>query len=75
MSAEQPQPILQIKKGIQSIVSKLMSDPQTQLEEKETELIGQISKYKVATNLKELSNVFGNVLNPSQAQSSESGAS
>jgi hypothetical protein len=64
MSAEQPQPILQIKKGIQSIVSKLMSDPKQQLGEKETDLIGQISKYKVASqeDLTKLSNSFGNVL-------------
>ena len=76
MSTENPTSIIiEIKQKIQSIVSKLMSDPQTLLEDDEKKLIGQIRKYKVATNLEELSENFGNVLEPSQAQSSDSGTS
>ena len=45
--------IIKIKKQIQGIVSKLMSEPQTELTEEENKLIEQISKYKV-TNQKEL---------------------
>ena len=71
MSAE-PQKIIEIKQKIQSIVSKLMSEPTTQITAEEGTLIEQISKYKVATNLKELSKNFGNVLESSQEQSTES---
>jgi hypothetical protein len=71
MSAENPT-IIEIKKQIQGIVSKLMSDSQTGLTEEENKLIEQISKYKVANNLKELSDAFDNVLNLSQTPSSGS---
>jgi len=66
--------IIEIKKNIQSIVSKLMSNPQTEISEEEKTLIGQISKYKV-TNQEELiriSGLFDNVLKP---PSSDSGTS
>jgi hypothetical protein len=49
-----------------------MSDSQTGLTEEENKLIEQISKYKVANNLKELSDAFDNVLNLSQTPSSGS---
>ena len=76
MSAENStSTIIEIKKQIQSIVSKLMSVPTTQITEEDNVLIEQISKYKVAINLKELSGAFGNVLESSQAQSSDSGTS
>ena len=52
--------IIEIKKNIQSIVSKLMSNSVNTLID--TSIIEQISKYKVATDLVDLSNKFGNVL-------------
>ena len=55
--------IIEIKKNIQSIVSKLMSDVQATITE-ETSIIQQISQYKVATKLGDLSKEFGNVLEP-----------
>ena len=62
--------IIEIKKNIQSIVSKLMSNTVNTvntvntLTDEEKTLIEQISKYKVATNLGDLSTKFGNVLEP-----------
>lgn len=64
--------ILEIKKQIQSIVSKLMGNNQESLTDDENKSIEQISKYKVANNLKELSDAFDNVLNLSQTPSSGS---
>ena len=72
---QQPKTILQIKQQIQSIVSNLMSNSTTQITEDQKKLIQQISKYKVANNLETLSKEFGNVLESSQAQSSDSGTS
>lgn len=69
MSAEIPTPtptIIEIKKNIQDIVSKLMSNSQTGLTGEENKIIEQISKYKLANQeeLERLSKEFGNVLNP-----------
>jgi hypothetical protein len=59
-------PIIKIKKQIQSIVSKLMSNPEPALTEEETKLIETIGKYKVAKNSEELSANFDNVLETPQ---------
>lgn len=75
MSAEIPTPtptIIEIKKNIQNIVSKLMSDPQIGLTEDENKLIEQISKYRVAENLEELSNAFDNEFKPQATDDSGS---
>ena len=74
MSAENPKTIIEIKKNIQSIVSKLMSNTVNTLTGEETSIIQQISKYKVANQgeLKRLSELFDNVLEP---PSSDSGTS
>ena len=70
MSAGNQTPtIIEIKKQIQSIVSKLMSET-TQITGEEKTLIEQISKYKVSNNLETLSNEFGNVVTPSQGSGS-----
>jgi len=66
MSTKPQKTILEIKQKIQSIVSKLMSNSTTTITEDEGKLIEQISKYKVATNLENLSNTFGNVVTPQQ---------
>ena len=62
MSTENPKTIIEIKKNIQSIVSKLMSNTENTLGNEENALIGQISQYKVSNNLEDLSKAFGNVL-------------
>lgn len=61
MSTENPKTI-EIKQKIQSIVSKLMSNTESKLEDEENTLIEQISKYQVSNNLEDLSKAFGNVL-------------
>ena len=61
MSTETHKTIIEIKKNIQSLVSKLMSNNQELIED-ENKLIEKISKYKVATNLEDLSKKFDNVL-------------
>ena len=68
MSEQTPKIIIETKKNIQSIVSNLMSNS-TITEEGHT-LIKQISQYNVATDLKNLSEKFGNVLKSSQGSSS-----
>ena len=72
MNEQTPQPktILQIKKEIQSIVSKLMSETQTTITTEDNSIIKQISQYKVSNNLEALSNAFGNVFESSQGSGS-----
>ena len=78
MSDESQETIIGIKQKIQSILSKLMSDPQeltgdgNKLTGDDNNLIEKINKYKVATNLEELSKEFSNVFESSR---SDSGAS
>ena len=75
-NSENPKTIIEIKKNIQSIVSKLMSNTENTentvntLTGEEKTLIEQISRYKVSNNLEALSNAFGNVLAPSQGSGS-----
>lgn len=71
-SGNQIPTIIEIKKQIQSIVSNLMSNSTTQITEDQKKLIQQISKYKVANNLEDLSKAFGNVLDTSQATNPDS---
>ena len=47
MSTE-PKKIIKIKQNIQRAISKLMSNPQHNLDEVENKLIEQIRKYRVA---------------------------
>lgn len=70
MSTETPKTIIEIKQKIQSIVSKLMREPTTQITVEENTLIQQISKYKVANQeeLTRLSKAFGDVVNPPQIE-------
>ena len=71
MPAEPQETIIGIKQKIQSIVSKLMSNTK-ELTEDDNKLIEQINKYRVATNLEELSKEFSNVF---ESPRSVSGAS
>jgi hypothetical protein len=68
MSEQTPKIIIETKQKIQRIVSNLMSN--STITKEENILIRQISQYKVATNLKNLSETFGNVLESSQGSSS-----
>ena len=62
--SDNPKNIVEIKKKIQNIISKLMSNSQDNLDEEENKLIEQICKYRVANKeeLTRLSKEFDKVL-------------